>query len=106
MIDKRFKKKIDEGDKLFDREYREHVTRAGYLKLLNELKESNFILRSVKNGCSTLFDKDFMKVNYTNPILNSEGPRTHLDNYFNESKPKMYIRDLEKSIGNSVGSLS
>lgn len=47
-----------------------------------------------------------MKVNYTNPILHSEIPKKHLDDYFNESKPDMYVKDIEASINNSMGSLT
>ena len=66
MIDRSVKSKIRLGDTIFNREFN---TRQGYTKLLHKIQDSNFTLRQIKNGCSTLFDKEFMKINYTNPLL-------------------------------------
>ena len=97
MIQQAHREAIVEGNKLFDREYREFITRAGFLKLLKKIKESDFTLRQIKNGCSTLFDKDFMKMNYTNPHMTNEEIRANLTDYFDTTKPDRYWDDLENS---------
>lgn len=97
MIQQAHREAIVEGAKLFDREYREFITRAGFLKLLKKIQESDFTLRQIKNGCSTLFDKEFMKIKYTNPHLTNEEIRQQLSEYFETTKPDRYWDDLEKS---------
>ena len=85
MLDKRFKDKIVPGGKLFDKN--SHASRQGYLKLLSKIQDSNFTLRQVKNGCTTLFDKEFMKINYTNPNLINDSQRKAMVDYFEKTKP-------------------
>jgi hypothetical protein len=40
--------------------------------MLSKIQESNHELRQIKNGCCTIFDKDYMKIKYTNPQLSNE----------------------------------
>lgn len=84
MIDKRVKHKIRLGENLFNREFN---TRQGYTKLLNKIADSNFTLRQIKNGCSTLFDKQFMRINYTNPLLSQDEVKAHMQEYFDKTRP-------------------
>ena len=53
----------------------------GYTKLLHKISDSNLTLRQIKNG-STLFDKDFMKIKYTNPYLQNDKLMNQLGEYF------------------------
>ena len=71
MMSKKMKETIQPGNKLFKRDMGD-ANRKGYLQLLNKVQESNFAVQQIKNGCSTLFDKDFMRINYTNPHLTNE----------------------------------
>lgn len=66
--DKKLKDKILIGEDVFQREYRQEVLREGYTKLLKKIKQADLALREIKNG-QTLFDKDLMNVDYTNPYL-------------------------------------
>ena len=97
MVNKRHREVSVDGAKLFDRDYREYITRQGFLKLLNNIQESGFALRQIKNGCSTLFDKEFMKIKYTNPHLTNEEVKKELMNYFDNTKPDRYWDELEKT---------
>jgi hypothetical protein len=97
MINKKHREVIVDGAKLFDRDYRSFITRQGFLKLLDNIQESGFALRQIKNGCSTLFDKEFMKIKYTNPHLTNEEVKKELMNYFDNTKPDRYWDELEKT---------
>jgi hypothetical protein len=66
--------------KVFEREVRMGVVKAGYRSLLKNLDESNLTLRQVRNG-STLFDKDMMKINYDNPYFANGKMRDTMEKY-------------------------
>lgn len=97
MIHGSFKDKIQNGSKIFERDYRDQVNRKGFIKLLDKIQESDFTLKQIKNGCSTLFDKPFMKLKYTNPHLSVGEIQKELDDYFKITKPQRFFDDLEKS---------
>jgi hypothetical protein len=94
MIGQSVKSQIRLGDTIFNREFN---TRQGYTKLLNKIQDSNFTLRQIKNGCSTLFDKDCMKINYTNPLLTQDEVKKSLGEYFEKTRPKRFVDDIESS---------
>jgi len=64
-------KKIKIGQPLFKREVWEENARAGYIKLLEKLNESEMSIRQIKNG-QTLFEKDVMRIKYANPYFKNE----------------------------------
>ena len=66
--DPKLQKKIKIGKPLFKREVRIDQARAGYLKLLSKLNESEMCIRQIKNG-QTLFDQEVMRTKYANPYF-------------------------------------
>ena len=96
-MNKKIVERLKNGERLFNRDFRELINRKGFLKLLTQISDSNFTLRQIKNGCSTLFDKEFMKLKYTNPHLTNEDILKMLRTYFESTKPERFWDDLEKS---------
>lgn len=96
MLKTEYRNKINQGQKVFHRDYTD-ANRKGFQKLLHKIQDSNFTLRQIKNGCSTLFDKEFMKINYTNPHLTNNEIKQQLGTYFDTTKPERFVDDLEKS---------
>ena len=97
MLSQQHRNVIHDGAQIFERDYREKTNRQGYLALLRHVKDSGFTLRQIKNGCSTLFDKEFMTKNYTNPILTKDNLKKEFMNYVDSSKPDRYWDELEKN---------
>ena len=44
-------------------------------------------MQAIKSGCSTIFDKDYLKVNYTNPHLSNRKLKKHMDTFLEKTKP-------------------
>ena len=98
MLPQKHRNVIYDGAHLFEREYREKINRQGYLRLLKHVQDSGFTLRQIKNGCSTLFDKDCMTQNYTNPHLTKDHLKKEFINYLDNAKPDRYWDEIEKGM--------
>ena len=55
--------------------------------MLSKINKSNFVIKQIKNGCSTIFDKDYMKLHYTNPHLSNGNLIDAMDEYMEVTKP-------------------
>ena len=62
--------------------------RAGYIKLLEKLTESEMCIRQIKNG-QTLFEKDVMRIKYANPYFKNEKMNNKLHDYLEHRRPKL-----------------
>jgi hypothetical protein len=86
MMSKYYKRRIVVGQSIFEHDCGEE-SRKGYLKMLSKINKSNLVLQQIKNGCSTIFDKDFMKLHYTNPHLSNGKLIEAMDEYMEITKP-------------------
>lgn len=56
------------------------------MELLKKIKQADLTLREIKSG-QTIFDKDLMNVDYTNPYLKNHEMRNGLVQYIEATKP-------------------
>jgi len=80
--------KIKIGKPIFKREVRIDTSRAGYMKLLGKLNESEMCIRQIKNG-QTIFDQDVMRTKYANPYFQNEHMNNKLLSFVEKRNPKL-----------------
>ena len=44
-----------------------------------------------------MFDMEFMRINYTNPLLSKDEVKSHMQDYFEKTRPQRFKEDIENS---------